>query len=114
MQRKIKNSEVIFIEESLVDLQVQLDNIKTYLDSTPWVNIEDEVKREKEFKFQSSLYDKYAGWLQKFMELSGIIDFYNESNKKKEDTLRKGYKENHLMQTLIKGELGVEGHGEDE
>lgn len=114
MARKPSNNEIEFIEESLVDLQVQLDNIKTYLDTNPWVNIEDETKKQREFKFQATLYNQYTDWLEKFMELTGVIDFYNESNKEKEDKLRKGYKKNALMEKIIEGDLEVDGYNREE
>ena len=73
MPRKINKKEVAFIEETLIDLQVQLDNIKTYLDSNVWVNIDDENKKQREFKFQASLYDKYNTWLEKYMDTVEIF-----------------------------------------
>lgn len=112
MARKINDSEVEFIEKSLIDLNVQLDNIKTYLDGNPWINIQDENKQQREFKFQASLYDKYNVWLEKYMELSGIIDYYNEANAEKDDKLRKGYKDNALMDMIQDGTMGVDDYSE--
>ena len=104
--RKVTKEDLDFIEKTLLDLKIQLDNIKTYLDSNSWVNIQKDAQRQKEFRFQAELYDKYQKWLEKYMELSGIIEFYNESNKDKGDKLRKGFQENHLQNLLKNGELG--------
>lgn len=106
MARKPTKSDIEFIEESLIDLKVQLDNIKTYLETNPWIDIvDDDSKQQREFKFQSGLYDKYNAWLEKYMNLSGIVDFYNEANKEDEEELRKGYKDNELMEKLKRGEI---------
>lgn len=105
-KKKPKDSELEFIEEALIDLKVQIDNIKTYLDTNPWINItDDENKQQREFKFQANLYDKYNVWLEKYMQLTGIIDFYNEAMKEETDELRKGFTENHLMEQLKEGKV---------
>lgn len=106
--RKVEKNEIEFIEDSLLDLESNLKNIKTYLETNVWTNIEDESKRKREFKFQADLFDKYNLWLEKYMTLSGIVEFYNENNKDKEDKLRKGFKGNELMDMLQKGELNDE------
>ena len=103
MPRKVKNSELEYIEECLVDLQVQIDNIKTYLDGNSWVDEQDEIKKKKEFSFQTKLFDNYSKWLEDFMRLTGIVDFYNEAQENKKDSLRKGFSKNHLMEKLKKG-----------
>ncbi|MDC7249861.1 MAG: hypothetical protein PQJ49_08105 [Sphaerochaetaceae bacterium] len=105
MAKKPTNSDIEFIEESLIDLKVQLDNIKTYLETNPWIDIDDENKKQREFKFQATLYDNYNKWLEKYMELSGIVEFYNEANQEDEEELRKGYKENELMEKIKRGEI---------
>lgn len=103
--RKADKNELEFIEESLMDLKTQIDNIKLYLETNVWTNLEDERKRKSEFKFQADLYDKYIVWLKSYIELTGIIDFYNENNKEKEDKLRKGFKGNELMDMIKAGDL---------
>lgn len=101
MSRKVKNSDIEFIEDTLVDLKVQIDNIKTYLESNPWLDIKDETVRKREFKFQADLFDKHKDWLEKYMNLCGIVEFYNQNQVKDEEKLRKGFKENEFMDMII-------------
>lgn len=114
MARKVKTKEVEFIEESLTDLRVQLDNIKTYLDTNPWINKKEEDVKQREFKFQAALYDKYNVWLEKYMELTGIVEYYNQANSDKNDKLRQGYKPNALMDMVQGGDLGVNDYNKND
>lgn len=108
--RKVSSDEKDFIETSLMDLRIQLDNIKTFLDTKSWINESKESSKQKAFEFQSKLFDKYQVWLEKYMNLSGVVDYYNEAHKDKGEKLRKGYVGNELMEMLQKGELDNNGN----
>lgn len=101
----VNKKDAEFVKNSLEELKVQLDNIKVYLETKPWMGVEDENKQQREFKFQTSLFDSQLKYIEKYMELSGIVDFYNESQLNKESKLMKGFSENPMMDILKEGKV---------
>ena len=93
----VSKKDVRYVDQALIDLKVQLDNIKTYLDSKSWVNEEDENKLRSAFKFQTDMLKKHLEFTEQFMELAGIMEFYHESQNKKEEKLMEGYSEKPMM-----------------
>lgn len=102
--RKPNNEELEFVEKSLKELKIQLDRIIHYIQENPWTAMDTNTK-STEFKFQTELFNNHTKWMNSYLELSGIYDFYTENNKKEEKQIRKGYEENITMDILKGGNL---------
>ena len=64
-----------------------MDRAEYYLLNNDWDKIEDPDKRSREFRFQKDLSDSLLAWSEAYVNLSGIIDVYNQLkavNKKSE------------------------------
>lgn len=103
--RKPDSKEIDFIEKSLQELKTQLDRIIHYIEENPWTAMDNPNTKSAEFKFQTELFNNHTKWMNSYLQLSGIYDFYVENNKKEEKQIRKGYDENITMDILKGGNL---------
>lgn len=104
--RKVHKEELTFINESLVELRVQLDRIMEYIKDNPWTAMDNNVKSD-EFKFQTELFNNHTKWMKSYLELSGVYEFYNEAQKEnaKSSNIREGHFDNPVMDIIKDGNI---------
>lgn len=102
MARKPTKDDSKYIENKLLILRQQMDKAKSYLKEHPWESIEDEDKREKEFRFQKSLTDSLLDWTESYVNISGIMDVYKQLEAAKNKNRTKGNTEISGIQLIVK------------
>lgn len=78
MPRKPTINDLNYMDDKLSVVRQQMDSIRAYLDTHSWQDIEDDDKRQKEFKLQKELTDSLISWSDRYTELSGILDVYRQ------------------------------------
>lgn len=76
--RKPTQSDVDYVEKKLSILKDQMEKAEKYLEENRWDLIEDHAQRSREFQFQKSLSDSLFSWTESYVNLSGILDVYNQ------------------------------------
>lgn len=94
-----------YIEDCLGVLKDKVNQAKQYLRDIPWAEMTVLEDREKEFKFQATLVDKYTHWINEYARLSGVIDAFKELDKTEEKEVRKGSSRSAFAQMIKDGEL---------
>ena len=102
MQRKPTKSDSSYVEDKLGVLKKQIDKAKKYLDEHPWENIENDDKRDKEFRFQKNLTDSLMDWTESYVNLCGIMDVYSQLEAAKNRTRLKSGSEVSGIQLIVK------------
>lgn len=91
MPRKPTINDLNYMDDKLAVVRQQMDGIRDYLSSHSWKDIEDDDKRQKEFKLQRELTDSLIAWSDRYTELSGILDVYRQMEAMKGNkTLKSG------------------------
>lgn len=88
-QKQLK-PHVDYLDECLSLLRQKVGESKEYLNDVRWQDLVSAEDRDKEFKFQANLLDKYVAWLSEYARLSGIIEKLNELEGTDEKETRKG------------------------
>ena len=88
-QKQLK-PHIDYLDDCLALLRQKIGESKEYLDDVRWQDLDSADDRDKEFKFQANLLDKYVAWLSEYARLSGIIEKLNELEGTDEKEIRKG------------------------
>lgn len=77
-ERKPTADDSTYVDRKLGVLRDQIDKVDRYLSEKPWDKIEDDDRREREFKFQKSLSDSLMQWTESYIKMCGIMEVYNQ------------------------------------
>ena len=93
-----------YLEECLELLKEKISEAKSYMQDVRWQDLAEVVDREKEFKFQSTMVDKYVAWLNEYAKLSGVIDAFDELTEVEDKDIRKGSYRSAFADKVKKGQ----------
>lgn len=79
-----------YLDECLFLLREKIGESKQYLSDIRWQDLSETEDREREFKFQATLLDKYTSWLGEYARLSGMTDKLKELEQTDDKDVRKG------------------------
>lgn len=102
MPRKPTKDDSAYVENKLAILKRQMEKAQSYLENHPWEGIEDDEKREKEFKFQKGLTDSLMDWTESYVNISGIMDVYKQLEAARNKTKLKSGNEVSGIQLIVK------------
>lgn len=102
MPRKPTSGDASYVERKLKILKEQMEKAEAYINKNPWEKIEDDEKRDREFKFQKGLTDSLFDWTESYINMSGIMDVYNQLEAAKNRTKIKGSSEVSGIQMIVK------------
>ena len=94
-----------YLEDCLQLLKDKTSEAKEYLQQVRWQELDETDNREKEFKFQATLVDKYVAWLNEYAKLSGVTAAFNDMNKVEEKEVRKGSSRSAFAEMVKEGEF---------
>lgn len=98
---------VDYVEHCLELLRDKLDECNDYMNSIKWSEKNTQDEMEKEFKFQSGLFNNYITWISQYADLSGMVSQLKELNKTDETKdIRKGSSRSAFAEMNKAGELG--------
>jgi hypothetical protein len=105
---KAKNltPHIDYVEHCLELLKDRLEDCNDYLNTVKWTEKDNQDDMEKEFKFQSGLFNNYITWITQYADLSGMVstlkDLTNTGDVKE---VRKGSNKSAYADMLKSGEL---------
>lgn len=97
-----------YLEDCLTLLKTKTTEAREYLNDVRWQDMGEAENREKEFKFQATLVDKYVVWLNEYAKLSGIIEAFNDMKQVEEKEVRKGSSRSAFAEMVKEGEFNDE------
>lgn len=101
-KRKPNSEDISYIDKKLSILKSQMDKAEAYLSENPWDEIEDDSKKEKEFKFQKDLSDTLMSWTESYINMCGIMDVYKQLEAAKNRNTMKAGMEVSGVQRYVK------------
>lgn len=105
--RKSTEEDSDYIRRKLSIIKDQMDKAERYLSSNPWDLMEDQDKKEREFRFQKSLSDSLVSWSESYMKMCGIMDVYDQIEAAKSKKTLKGGQVISGIQSFVKKEASV-------
>ena len=105
--RKPTEGDSDYIRRKLSIIKDQMDKAERYLSSNPWDLMEDQDKKEREFRFQKSLSDSLVSWSESYMKMCGIMDVYDQIEAAKSKKTLKGGQVVSGIQSFVKKEASV-------
>lgn len=105
MSKKTLEPHLDYIEECLGILKIKIEEAKEYLKDTPWKEVPAVDDREKEFKFQATLIDRYVSWQNEYAKLSGIIESFKDLNQVDDKEVRKGSSRSAFAEMIKEGKF---------
>lgn len=99
------NPHVDYLDECLGLLIEKIGETKRYLADVRWQDLTEIDQREREFKFQATLMDKYVAWINEYARLSGIVEAFQELNGTDEKQVRKGSHRSEYAQMIKNGDF---------
>lgn len=105
MSKKTLTPHIDYLDECLILLKQKTVEAKSYLQDVRWQDMGETENREKEFKFQATLVDKYVAWLNEYAKLSGVIAAFNDLNQTEDKDIRKGSSKSAFAEMVKDGEF---------
>lgn len=105
--RKPTEEDSDYIRRKLSIIKDQMDKAERYLSSNPWDLMEDQDKKEREFRFQKSLSDSLVSWSESYMKMCGIMDVYDQIEAAKSKKMLKGNQVVSGIQSFVKKEASA-------
>lgn len=100
--RKPTIDDAVYVEKKLSILKSQMEKVEEYLANNSWETIEDDSKREKEFRFQRDLSDSLMSWTESYISMCGIMDVYMQLEAAKNKTRLRAGNEVSGIQRYVK------------
>lgn len=94
-----------YLDECLDLLRIKIGESREYLSDVRWQDLTEVDDREKEFKFQASMVDKYTAWLSEYARLSGLTDKLKELEQTDDKDIRKGSYKSAFAEMSKNGEF---------
>ena len=111
MARASKNIKphIDYVEHCLDLLKDRLDDCNDYLNTTKWTEKDTQEEMDKEFKFQSGLFNNYITWITQYADLSGMLSTLKELTQTDENKdVRKGSNRSAYAEMMKSGEIDAE------
>ena len=106
MAKKELKPHIDYLDHCLDLLKTRLDDCNDYLNTVKWTDKNDSDSMEKEFKFQSGLFNNYINWITQYAELSGMVSTLKElTNTETKKEVRKGSATSEYAEMLKAGAL---------
>ena len=103
--KKELKPHIDYLDDCLELLTSKISEAKRYLYDVKWQDLPETEDREKEFKFQATLVDKYVAWLNEYSKLSGMVDALNEMNNTDDKEIRKGSYKSAFAEMIKDGDF---------